>query len=169
MIVVRCADDIVAGFENRADAERFLQEWKDRLQKFGLELHPDKTRLIEYGRHAAKNRKQRGEGKPAVLDFLGFTHMCGTTRKTQPVAEVGKWLKSVVQGYFNYHAVPGNMDSLNTFRAQVLWRWYRALRRRSQRSRMTWERFWPLVDRWIPSAKILHPHPNLRFDARYPR
>jgi len=199
LIVVRYADDIVAGFENRADAERFLQAWKDRLQKFGLELHPDKTRLIEFGRHAAENRKQRGEDKPEVFDFLGFTHMCGTTRKTgrfivkrktirkrlsgklselkeelrrrwhQPVAEVGKWLKSVVQGYFNYHAVPGNMDSLNSFRAQVIWRWYRALRRRSQRNKMTWERFWLLVDRWIPSAKILHPHPNVRFDAIHPR
>ena len=210
MIVVRYADDIVAGFEHRADAERFLQEWKDRLQKFGLELHPDKTRLIEFGRHAANNRKQRDEGKPEVFNFLGFTHMCGTTycvivavtgatgyvgrfivkRRTvrkrlsaklrelreelrrrwhQPVAEVGKWLKSVVQGYFNYHAVPGNMDSLNGFRAQVIWRWYRALRRRSQRDRMTWERFRPLIDRWIPSAKILHPHPNVRFDARYLR
>jgi RNA-directed DNA polymerase len=199
VIVVRYADDIVAGFEHRADAERFLQQWKDRLQKFGLELHPDKTRLIEFGRHAAENRKQRGEGKPEVFNFLGFTHMCGQTRKTnrfivkrktirkrlsaklqelkeelqrrwhQPVAQVGKWLKSVVQGYFNYHAVPGNMDSLNSFRAQVIWRWYRALRRRSQRTRMTWERFWPLVDRWIPSAKILHPHPNVRFDAIHPR
>src|SRR5271166_5287755 len=199
VIVVRYADDIVVGFENRADAERFLQEWKDRLQKFGLELHPDKTRLIEFGRHAAENRKLRGEGKPQVFNFLGFTHMCGKTRKTgrfivkrktirkrlsgklgelkdelrrrwhQPVAEVGKWLRSVVQGYFNYHAVPGNMDSLNNFRAQVIWHWYRALRRRSQRNRMRWERSWSLVDRWIPSAKILHPHPNLRFDARYPR
>jgi RNA-directed DNA polymerase len=199
LIVVRYADDIVAGFENRADAERFLQAWKDRLLKFGLELHPDKTRLIEFGREAATNRKQRGEDKPEVFDFLGFTHMCGVTRTTgrfivkrktirkrlsgklgelkeelrrrwhQPVAEVGKWLKSVVQGYFNYHAVPGNMDSLNSFRAQVIWRWYRALRRRSQRDKMTWERFWPLVDRWIPSAKILHPHPNVRFDAIHPR
>ena len=199
VIVVRYADDIVVGFEHRADAERFLQEWRERLQKFGLELHPDKTRLIEFGRHAAGNRKQRGEGKPEVFNFLGFTHMCGTTRKTgrfivkrktirqrlsaklgelkeelrrrwhQPVAEVGKWLKSVVQGYFNYHAVPGNMDSLNSFRSQVIWRWYRALRRRSQRDRMTWERFLALVGRWIPSAKILHPHPNVRFDARHPR
>jgi hypothetical protein len=187
------------GFENRSDAERLLQEWKERLQKFGLELHPDKTRLIEFGRSAAVNRKQRGEGKPEVFTFLGFTHMCGKTRKTgrfhvkrktipkrlsaklrelkeelrrrwhQPVAEVAKWLRSVVQGYFNHHAVPGNMDSLNSFRAQVIWRWYRALRRRSQRDRMTWAQFWPLVDRWIPSAKILHPHPNVRFDARYLR
>src|SRR5437879_2925427 len=199
LIVVRYADDIVAGFENRTDAERFLSEWKERLQKFGLELQPDKTSLIEFGREAAENRKQRGEDKPETFDFLGFTHMCGTTRKTgrfivkrktirkrlsgklgelkeelrrrwhQPIAEVGKWLKSVVQGYFNYHAVPGNMDSLNSFRAQVIWRWYRALRRRSQRDKTTWERFWPLVDRWIPSAKILHPHPNVRFDAIHPR
>jgi len=199
VIVVRYADDIVMGFEERADAERCLQEWKDRLRKFGLEFHPDKTRLIEFGRHAAANRKQRGEGKPEVFDFLGFTHICGKTRKAgrfivkrktirkrlsaklselkeelrrrwhQPVVEVGKWLRSVVQGYFNYHAVPGNMDSLNSFRAQVIWRWYRALRRRSQRSRMTWARFLALVNRWIPSAKILHPHPNVRFDARYPR
>jgi len=187
VIVVRYADDIVMGFENHADAERFLQEWKDRLRKFGLELHPDKTRLIEFGRHATENRKQRGEGKPEVFNFLGFTHMCGKTRKTgrfivkrktirkrlsaklgelkeelrrrwhQPVAEVGKWLRTVVQGYFNYHAVPGNMDSLNSFRAQVIWLWYRGLRRRSQRSRMTWERFLSLVGQWIPSAKILHP------------
>ena len=195
VIVVRFADDIVAGFEHRADAERFLKEWKERLQKFGLELHPDKTRLIEFGRDAAEERKRRGEGKPEVFNFLGFTHICGKTRKTgrfivkrktipkrlsaklselkgelrrrwhQPVAEVGAWLKAVVQGYFNYHAVPGNMDSLNSFRAQVIWRWYRALRRRSQRDRMSWERFWPLVDRWIPSARILHLHPNVRFDA----
>jgi RNA-directed DNA polymerase len=199
MIVVRYADDIVAGFEHRADAERFLLEWKERMQKFGLELHPDKTRLIEFGRDATENRRRRGEGKPEVFDFLGFTHLCGKTRKTgrfivkrktirkrlsaklkelkeelrrrwhEPVADTGRWLKKVVQGYFNYHAVPGNMDSLNSFRAQVIWQWYRRLRRRSQRSRMTCERYWRLVDRWIPSAKILHPHPNVRFDAKHPR
>ena len=199
LVVVRYADDIVVGFENRTDAERFLSEWKERMQKFGLELHPDKTRLIEFGRHASENRKKRGEDKPETFHFMGFTHMCGQTRKTgrfivkrktirkrlsaklkelkeelrrrwhEPVAEVGKWLKSVVRGYFNYHAVPGNMDSLNSFRAQVIWRWYRAVRRRSQRDRMTWDRFWPLVDRWIPSAKIPHPHPNVRFDAKYLR
>ncbi len=136
---------------------------------FGLELHPDKTRLIEFGRHAADNRKQRGENKPETFDFLGFTHLCGTTRKAgrfivkrktirkrlsaklaelkeelrrrwhAPVVDVGRWLRSVVQGYFNYHAVPGNMDSLNSFRAQVIWRWYRALRRRSQRHQMSWD------------------------------
>ena len=154
---------------------------------------------MEFGRKAAENRKQRGAGKPEVFNFLGFTHLCGKTRKTgrfivkrktipkrlsaklgelkeelrrrwhQPVAEGGTWLRSVVQGYCNYHAVPGNRASLNSFRPQVIWRWDRALRRRRQRDRMTWERFWPLVDRWIPSAKILHPHPNLRCDARYPR
>ena len=199
LIVVRYADDIVMGFENRDEAERFLQEWKDRLQKFGLELHPDKTRLIEFGRSAAENRKQRGEGKPETFDFLGFTHMCGKTRKAgrfivkrktirkrlstklgelkeelrrrwhQPAAEVGRWLRSVVQGYFNYHAVPGNLDSLKSFRSQVIWRWYRALRRRSQRRRMTWSRFRPLLIRWIPTARILHPHPNVRFDVIHPR
>jgi RNA-directed DNA polymerase len=199
IVIVRYADDIVMGFENRDEAERFLQEWKDRLQKFGLELHPDKTRLIEFGRHAAEQRRQRGEGKPEAFEFLGFTHICGKTRKTgrfivkrktirkrlsaklrelkeelrrrwhQPVAEVGRWLRSVVQGYFNYHAVPGNLDSLKSFRSQVIWRWYRALRRRSQRSRMTWTRFRPLLIRWIPSARILHPYPNVRFDATHPR
>jgi RNA-directed DNA polymerase len=199
VIVVRYADDIVMGFENRDEAERFLREWTDRLQKFGLELHPDKTRLIEFGRNAAENRGKAGDGKPETFDFLGFTHICGLTRKTgrfivkrktirkrlsaklrelkeelrrrwhQPVAEVGRWLRSVVQGYFNYHAVPGNLDSLKAFRHQVIWRWYRALRRRSQRTRMTWERFRPLFIHWIPTARILHPHPNVRFDARHPR
>ncbi len=149
MIVVRYADDIVVGFENRADAERFLQEWKDRLLKFGLELHPDKTRLMEFGRQAAENRKQRGEGKPEVFDFLGFTHMCGTTRKTGRFIVKRKTIRKRLSA------------KLSELKEE--------LRRRSQRSRMTWERFWPSVDRWIPSAKILHPHPNLRFDARYPR
>jgi group II intron reverse transcriptase/maturase len=199
MIVVRYADDIVLGFEHRADAERFLEEWRDRMRSFGLELHPDKTRLIEFGRHAAEQRKRRGEGKPATFDFLGFTHMCGTTRKTGrfivkrqtirkrlsaklkavkaelrhrwhvPVPHLGQWLRSVVQGWFNYHAVPGNMDSLNVFRSQVLRQWFRALRRRSQRRPMTWARFLRLVRRWLPSARILHPHPNVRFDAIHPR
>jgi RNA-directed DNA polymerase len=162
-------------------------------------LHPDKTRLIEFGRSAADHRKARGEGKPDTFDFLGFTHICGTTRKTgrfiverqtirrrfsaklaaikdalrrrwhEPVPATGRWLRAVVQGYFNYHAVPGNMDSLNSFRTQVIWRWYRALRRRSQRRRLTWVWFLRLVDAWIPSARILHPHPNVRFDAMHLR
>jgi group II intron reverse transcriptase/maturase len=199
MIVVRYADDIVLGFEHRRDAERFLAAWKDRLAAFGLDLHPDKTRLIEFGRDAANHRKARGEGKPDTFDFLGFTHICGSTRKTgrfivkrktvrqrfsaklatikealrrrwhEPAATTGRWLRAVVQGYFNYHAVPGNMDSLNSFRAQVMWRWFRALRRRGQRRRLTWVRFLRFVDGWMPSARILHPHPNVRFDAMHPR
>src|SRR5438552_144321 len=181
------------GFEQRADAERLLQEWKERLSKFGLKLHPDKARLIEFGRFAAEDRKRRGEGKPETFNFLGFTHICAKNQKTggfsvdrktirkrlsaklkavreelrrrwhEPVAEVGKWLRSVVQGYFNYHAVPGNIDSLQSFRAQVFWHWSRALQRRSQKSRMPWERFGPLVAHWIPSAVILHPRPAMRF------
>jgi group II intron reverse transcriptase/maturase len=199
MIVVRYADDIVVGFEHRSEAERFLHEWKGRMRPFGLELHPDKTRLIEFGRHAVEQRTRRGEGKPETFNFLGFTHVCGTTRKTgrfivkrqtirkrlsaklkalavelrhrwhAPVAEVGRWLRSVVRGWLNYHAVPGNMDSLNAFRSQVMRHWFRALRRRGQRRPMTWARFVLLVGRWIPSAKILHPHPNVRFDATHPR
>jgi group II intron reverse transcriptase/maturase len=199
MIVVRYADDIVVGFEHRADAERFLREWQDRMRTFGLEIHPDKTRLIEFGRHAAEQRTRRGEGKPDTFDFLGFTHRCGTTRKTGrfivtrrtirqrlsaklkavkaelrhrwhvPVPHLGAWLRSVVQGWFNYHAVPGNMDRLNAFRSQVLRHWFRALRRRSQRRPMTWTRFLRLAQRWLPSARILHPHPNVRFDAIHPR
>ena len=187
------------GFEQRADAERFLQEWKERLRKFGLELHPDKTRLIEFGRFAAEDRKRRGEGKPETFNFLGFTHICAKNQKTggfsvdrktirkrlsaklkavreelrrrwhEPVAEVGKWLRSVVQGYFNYHAVPGNIDSLQSFRAQVVWHWSRALQRRSPKSRMPWERFGPLAARWIPSATMLHPRPAMGFHARYLR
>ena len=199
VIVVRYADDAVLGFQHRADAEQFLRDWKERLSRFGLELHPDKTRLIEFGRYAVANRKERGEGKPETFNFLGFTHICGQTwksgkflvlrktihkrlsaklralkeelrrRKHRSVAELGKWLRSVVQGYFNYHAVPGNLASLRSFRLQVIRRWMRALRRRSQKSRMTWPRLVALAERWLPKPSILHPYPNLRFDARHPR
>jgi group II intron reverse transcriptase/maturase len=199
VIVVRYADDSVLGFQYRADAERFLQDWRSRLQRFGLELHPDKTRLIEFGRYAAANRKQREEGKPETFNFLGFTHICGQSRKTgkflvlrttirkrllaklkqvkdelrmrmhQPLAEMGKWLRSVVQGYFNYHAVPGNLASLQSFRLEVCKRWLRVLFRRSQKSRMTWERLAGFAAQWLPLPRILHPYPNLRFDAKHPR
>jgi len=199
IIVVRYADDMVLGFQYRADAERFLQEWRGRLQKFGLELHPDKTRLIEFGRFAATNRKERGKGKPETFNFLGFTHICGQTRENgkflvlrktirkrllaklkqvrevlrglmhQPLAEVGKWLRSVVQGYFNYHAVPGNIVSLRNFRFEVSKLWLRVIRRRSQRSRITRELMDQFVAQWLPSPKILHPYPHLRFDAKHPR
>ena len=199
VIVVRYADDSVLGFQYRADAERFLREWRERLQKFGLELHPGKTCLIEFGRFAARDRKQRGEGKPETFNFLGFTHICGESwkngkffvlRKTirerllaklkqvkaalrarilQPLAEVGKWLKSVVQGYFNYHAVPGNLASLRSFRFEIRKRWLHVIRRRSQRSRMTWELLEAFAIQWLPVPKILHPYPLVRFDARYLR
>jgi RNA-directed DNA polymerase len=195
IIVVRYADDSVLGFQYRADAEGFLREWRERLQKFGLELHPGKTRLIEFGRFAAKNRKQRGEGKPETFHFLGFTHICGHSwkdgkffvlRKTirerllaklkqvkdalrvrmhLPLAEVGKWLRSVLQGYFNYHAVPDNLASLRRFRFEVRKRWLRVIRRRSQRSGMTWELFERLAAQWLPEPTVLHPYPHLRFDA----
>lgn len=198
VIVVRYADDIVMGFEHRHEAERCLAAWQARLQEFGLALHPDKTRLLEFGRFAAEQRKRRGEGKPETFDFLGFTHMCGKSRgskflvrrKTirkrlrgklhklkaelrrrwhESVPTVGQWLQRVVQGYFNFHAVPGNRATLNRFRTQVIWLWLRALRRRSQRGRMTWVQFRSIVAQWIPSAPVLHPFPNVRFDARHPR
>jgi group II intron reverse transcriptase/maturase len=199
MIVVRYADDSVLGFQHRADAERFLQEWKERLQKFGLELHPDKTRLIEFGRFAALCRKKHGEGKPETFNFLGFTHICGQARKNgkflvlrksirkrllaklkqvkeepwmrmhQPLAEVGKWLRSVIQGYFNYHAVPGNSASLKRFRHEVSKRWLRVLQRRSQTSRISWKHMTGFAAQWLPRPKILHPYPYLRFDAKYLR
>ena len=199
VIVVRYADDAVLGFQHRADAEQFLRDWKERLGRFGLELHPDKTRLIEFGRYAGANRKERGEGKPETFNFLGFTHICGQTwksgkfhvlrktihqrlsaklralkeelrrRKHLSVAELGKWLRSVVQGYFNYHAVPGNLASLRSFRLQVIRRWLRALRRRSQKDRMTWPRLVAIAERWLPQPSNLHPYPNLRFDAKHPR
>ena len=197
--MVRYADDSVLGFQYRADAERFLRDWRERLQQFGLELHPDKTRLIEFGRFAVASRKQRGEGKPETFDFLGFTHIGGQSRKNgkflvlrktmrkrlltklnelkeelrqrwhESVAELGRWLKSVVQGYFNDHAVPGNIASLRSFRLEVTRRWLRALRRRGQKHPMTWDRLQPAVDHWLPIPKILHPYPNLRFDARHLR
>jgi group II intron reverse transcriptase/maturase len=199
IIVVRYADDIVMGFERHQDAHRCLAAWQARLQGFGLSLHPEKTRLIEFGRYAAERRQQRGAGKPETFDFLGFTHICGKFAKTgkfvvrrktiqkrlraklqqvkaelhrrwhMPMAEVGRWVQRVVQGYFNYHAVPGNRASLESFRSQIIWLWLRTLRRRSQRSRMRWSRFGPIVATWIPRPRILHPFPALRFDARHPR
>lgn len=199
MIVVRYADDAVLGFERRADAEAFLEQLGERMRKFGLELHPEKTRLIEFGRFADSNRKRRSEGSPETFDFLGFTHICGKTRKGgwftvrrqtvkkrmrsklqavrqelrkrwhEPIAETGGWLRSVVQGYFNYHAVPGNFRALQTFRREVARAWLEALRRRSQRHRLPWDRFRSIVDRYLPLPRILHPQPGVRFDARYPR
>src|SRR6185369_16949736 len=181
IVVVRFADDGVVGFEHRGDAARFLAELRERLRKFGLEIHPDKTRLIEFGPHAIASRRQRGEGKPETFDFLGFTHICERHRKTgyftvrrktarkrmvtklkaiqqqlrhrrhEPIARTGQWLRSVVQCYFNYHAVPGNMRTLGTFRRRVLRLWRRQLGLRSQKTRMNWQRFGGLIHRWIPT------------------
>jgi group II intron reverse transcriptase/maturase len=199
MIVVRYADDFVVGFQHRRDAERFLQELGGRLEKFGLALHPEKTRLLEFGRFAAENRQKRGVGKPETFTFLGFTHICGRKhgkvgfivkrqtaskrlraklrevrealmrRRHEPLPELGAWLRSVVQGFFNYHGVPGNIAALDAFRTEIARSWLHALRRRSQRNRMTWERFRRTVDPWLPKAQILQPYPNVRFDATHPR
>ena len=199
VIVVRYADDSVVGFQYRREAERFLRELGERFETFGLALHPEKTRLIEFGRFAARNRQERGERKPENFTFLGFQHICAkghwkkkfvVKRKTAakrlrakfkevrltmlqrrhlPIPEQGAWLRSVVQGYFNYHAVPGNIASLEAFRIGVVKHWLKALKRRSQRHQLPWERFGQLADRWIPKAKTLHPYPNERFYAKHPR
>ncbi len=195
MIITRFADDFIAGFEHRGDARQFLHDLRERFANFGLELHPDKTRLIEFGRFAAQHRSERGIGKPETFDFLGFTHICGTTldgrfwlrritiakrmraklkqvkdelrrRWHQPVPEQGKWLASVVRGHLAYYAVPGNIKAVTAFRNQVKRHWHRALKRRSQRSRVNWARIDRLAARWLPPARIVHSHPALRFDVR---
>ena len=198
VIVVRYADDTVLGFQYQAEADRFLEDLRERLRKFGLELHPDKTRRIQFGRTAEQNRKRKGEGKPETFDFLGFTHISGkdrngnftvkrrTIRKRMraklreikqqlsqrmhdPVAQTGEWLKSVVKGYFHYHAVPGNIGSLRVYRVRVirLWRW--TLLRRSQKHRLIWTRMHRLAERWVPKPRPLHPYPERRFAASHPR
>lgn len=198
VIMVRYADDSVVGFERLEDAQEFLAALGERMAKFGLALHPEKTRLIEFGRWAGASRKKRGEGKPETFDFLGFTHCCGKSlkggykllrvtikkrmratlkaireklrkRMHEPIPDVGKWLRQVVQGYFNYFAVPGNMYRLNGFRAEVCRAWRSTLKRRSQKHRMPWERFARLADRYIPRYRNVHPYPGQRFRAKYPR
>lgn len=191
VVIVRYADDFVVGFQNRSDAERFRTELQERLGKFNLELHAEKTRLIEFGRYAAERRRRRGQGKPATFDFLGFTHICGRDRRGRfivlrqtmrkrraaklaeirdqlrrrlhwPVWEVGQWLRSVLQGYYRYYAVPRNYPALQTFREEVVRLWYRSLRRRSQKTRVTWARMSHLEERWLPKPRILHPYPDAR-------
>jgi group II intron reverse transcriptase/maturase len=195
MIIVRFADDFIVGFEHRSDAEQFLEDLRERLAKFALELHADKTRLLEFGRHADRNRRARGLGRPETFDFLGFTHMCAKTekgrfmlkrttiskrmrtklrevktelmrRRHRPVPEQGHWLASVVRGHLAYYAVPGNIDAVAAFRTQAMRHWYRALRRRSQRSRLDWKRMDRLSTRWLPLARKKHPWPEDRFDGR---
>ena len=198
MIVVRYADDLVVGFQHRAEAERFLLEFAERLAKFGLELHRDKTRLIEFGRFAQANRQARGEEKPESFAFLGFTHSCGVNRKGyftihrhtvrkrleaklqqvkqtlrkrmhEPVARVGEWLGRVLRGFYQYHAVPGNTRALQRFRRRISWYWWQVLRRRSQRGRLTYARLDRLVARWLPRPRVLHPYPSARFGVTHPR
>jgi RNA-directed DNA polymerase len=198
MIIVRYADDFIVGFQHDADARRYLDQMRARLKEFALTLHPEKTRLIEFGRFAAKNRKARGLGKPETFNFLGFTFICGTSRRGKflvkrktrrdrmraklkmitedlrrrmhwPIPELGKWLGRVVKGYFNYHAVPTNYRALVVFRDQIIRRWRRALTRRSQKGAVTWTRMLMLADEWLPQPRRRHPWPYQRFAVRYPR
>ena len=192
--IVRYADDAILGFEHQDEAERYLRELKEHLREYGLELNEDKTRLIRFGRFAAFNRAERGEGKPEAFTFLGFQHMCGKNRlgrfevrritdgkrrrkKLQelkqelrwrmhaPIAKVGEWLRSVLRGYYQYHAVPGNLAILSRFRHQVARHWFRTLSQRSQR-RPTWQKLSPIIDQWLPIPHVVHAYPDARFDAR---
>ena len=198
MIIVRYADDIVVGFEHEADARRFRDAMRARLEEFALTLHPDKTRLIAFGRFAADRRAQRGLGKPETFCFLGFTYICGRSRRGtfqlqrksradrmratlrrvkdglrrrmhQPIPVQGRWLTQVVNGYFAYHAVPTNRRALMAFRHHVTDLWRRTLRRRSQKDRLTWARMAKLADAWLPRPHLLHPWPSERFAVRHPR
>ncbi len=198
MIVVRYADDIVVGFEHEADAHRFLGMMRARLEEFALTLHPEKTRLIEFGRRAAERRERRGLGRPETFNFLGFTLICGKSRRGkfllwrksrrdrlqakllavteemrrrmhQPIPRQGEWLRQVVTGYFAYHAVPTNIRALQTFRDCVVRLWRRSLRRRGQRDKTTWERIKRLAEDFLPKPRILHPWPEQRFAVKHPR
>jgi RNA-directed DNA polymerase len=198
VVVVRYADDFVIGFESHSEAQACLEELRTRFAKFGLKLHEGKTRLIEFGRYAIERRARRGEGRPETFDFLGFTHMCARTRTQgwftihrhsmakriratlqalkaklrkrmhRPIGETGRWLRSVVQGWLNYHAVPSNSRRLDRFVSEVTHLWLQMIRRRSQRgrSRWTWARMQRLARRHLPRPRILHPYPNQRFRAR---
>lgn len=192
MIIVRYADDFVMGFQSKAEAQRFLAELRQRLEQFGLALHPEKTRLIEFGRSAAATRKKRGDSKPETFNFLGFTHICDVTlrsgkfivlrqtikqrmraklaeiaeelrlRMHAAVAETGAWLRSVVNGYYRYHSVPRNLPTMISFYRAVGRLWHAALQRRSQKARIPWDRMFTLINRWLPSPRVLHPYPEHR-------
>ena len=198
MIIVRYADDIIVGFQYEIDARRFWDAMRERLAEYSLSLHLEKTRLIEFGRFAADQRARRGLGKPETFNFLGFTFICGRSRRGRfalkrksrgdrmraklqeikkemqrrmhhPIPEQGKWLRQVVTGFFAYHAVPTNSRALHTFRHRVTDLWRRSLRRRSQKDRMTWSRIKKLADDFLPQARILHPWPHARFAVKHPR
>ncbi len=198
VIILRFADDIVAGFRHEADARRFWEAMRVRFEQFSLALHPDKTRLLEFGRHAAATRQQRGLGKPETFTFLGLIHICGKSRRGafqlqrktrgdrmraklreikeqlrermhEPIPEQGRWLKQVVTGFFAYHAVPTNAKALSAFRHYVTDHWRRTLRRRSQKDHLTWVRITKIADAWLPQPLILHPWPDQRFAVTHPR
>jgi group II intron reverse transcriptase/maturase len=198
VVIVRYADDFVVGFEYEDDAHRFWDALRARLEEFALSLHPEKTRLIEFGRHAADRRARRGLGKPETFNFLGFTLVCGKSRRGQflvhrksrrdrmqaklkevkqelrkrmhqPIPEQGRWLAQVVRGYFAYHAVPTNRASIGAFRRYVVRLWHRTLRRRSQKDRFPWERMPRLADDWLPQPRNFHPWPHVRFAVKHSR
>ena len=198
MIIVRYADDLVVGFEHEDDARRFLDAMRTRLEGFSLSLHPDKTRLIEFGRQAAAKRKGQGLGKPETFMFLGFLFICGKSRqgafqlkrKTRrdrrraklldikvelrrrmhhPIPEQGKWLRQVVLGHLAYFAVPTNSRALRAFRHAVTDLWRRTLQRRSQKDGFTWDRMEKLANDWLPRPRVLHPWPSVRFAVAHPR
>jgi RNA-directed DNA polymerase len=198
MIIVRYADDFIVGFQHETDGRRFLDMMRERLGEFALSLHPEKTRLIEFGRFAANNRKARGLGKPETFNFLGFSFICGKSRRGkfqvqrksrqdrmraklqaikqelrqrmhQPIPQQGNWLRQVITGYFNYHAVPTNFRALAVFRHRITLHWRRVLAHRSQTAGLTWERMRKLASDWLPKPHILHLWPNARFAVRHPR
>jgi RNA-directed DNA polymerase len=198
MVIVRYADDLVIGFEHEADARHFWDAMRARLEEFALSLHPGKTRLIEFGRYAADRRARAGLSKPETFNFLGFTHICGRSRRGkfllhrrtrrdrmrtklkeikeelrrrmhQPIPEQGKWLAQVVRGYFAYHAVPTNGMRIGAFRHHVENLWLRTLRRRSQKDHFPWDRIRRLADDWLPKPRTLHPWPSQRFAVRHSR
>lgn len=194
VVIVCYADDAVIGFEKEEDARKFLQQLNVRMAKFRLELSAEKTRLIRFGRFAGQHCHREGRRKPETMAFLGFTHICGRSatgklqllrhtitkrqraklreiggelkaRRHEPIAKQGQWLKQVVSGHYNYYGVPTNTRSLKGFRFRVTWLWMRSLARRSQRSRMSWERITRLTAQWIPPTHLCHPWPQARFDA----
>jgi hypothetical protein len=194
VIVVRFADHFAMGFEHRHEAEQFLTELRERFAKFGLELHPEKTRLIEFGRYAVQNRRRRGEGKPATFNSLGFTHISGKTRKGafvvlrhtmrkrwaaklkelklelrrrqhQPVPDQGKYLRAVLLGHYRYYGVPLNSRATGAFRFAVYQLWHRVLRRRNQKRRLSWDKMSRYLARWLPYPRIYHPYPQQRLSV----
>lgn len=198
VIVVRFADDFIVGFQYQTDGEAFLKALRERLRDFALELHPEKTRLIEFGRYAVERRRARRLGRPETFDFLGFTHICAESRggefqlarrtmkvrlrkklhevkenlmqrQHQPIAKQGRYLRSVVGGYFRYHAVPTNIRALKTFRTEVERTWRKTLRERSQKDDTSWAKVRALSKRWLPKVEIKHPWPDARFERQHLR